>query len=93
MEKRRFFCIADDGQDLTGFVVHAYSREQIEKIFGLPNPDWVQIFEDDFEDNDIYKSMVKDHLDQLTFDVDTPTGPLEYYMRKNGLISEKPANE
>lgn len=88
MKKKRYFCVADDGQDVTGFVVHAYSQEQIKKTFRMPNPDWISIFEDDFEDHEIYRTRVKDHLDKLTFDVDEPSGPLEYYMRLNGVIPE-----
>ena len=74
-------------------MVYAYSREQIEKIFGLPNPNWVKIYEKDYEDHEIYQTRVKDHLENLTFDVDNPTGALEYYMRKNGLISEGSGSE
>ena len=87
LEKRSYFCISDDGHSETGFVVLAYSREQIESIFYSPNTKWVTVFESGFEEHEVYKTRVKPYLDKLTFDVDSPTGPLEYYMRKNGIAS------
>lgn len=82
MEKHDFFIITDDGSSVNGFIIRAYSREQIERIFGLPKCNWVTIFESDYEDNEIFLSRVKDNLGALTFDVDNPTGMLEYYMHR-----------
>ncbi|HNP62852.1 MAG TPA: hypothetical protein PKH39_02900 [Woeseiaceae bacterium] len=92
MKKHDFFIVSDDGSSINGFIIKAYSRQQIQQIFGDPNSNWISIFESNYDDHEIYVTRVKDNLEALTFDVDRPTGMLEYYMQKNKVIFAGSAN-
>ncbi len=84
--KKNFFILVDDGQSQNGFMVSAYSREQINQIFDLPQSKWITVIESGFEDHQIYELQMKHSGAVVTFDVDNPTGPLEFYMQRNKVI-------
>ena len=84
--KHSFFILVDDGSSQNGILVRAYSREQINQIFDLPRSKWITVMESGFEDHPLYELQMKHSGAVLTFDVDNPTGPLEYYMQKNKVM-------
>jgi hypothetical protein len=87
--KRDFFILVDYGAGGTGYVVRAYSRKQIDEIFDLPKSKWIQVLEEGFENHPIYKAQAGNSGAPLTYDVDSPAGPLKTYMESNGILSIK----
>lgn len=85
--KRDFFILVDYGSGGTGYVVRAYSRQQIDEIFNLPKSNWIQVLEEGFEDHPIYKAQISNSGSPLSYDVDSPTGPLKVYMESSGILT------
>ena len=86
MKKNYFIIDEADGRTQNACLVRAYSREQINQIFDLPRSKWITVMESGFEDHPLYELQMKHSGAVLTFDVDNPTGPLEFYMQRNKVI-------
>lgn len=87
-EKHRFWITEDYGMGGTGFIVMAYSREQIDRIFDLPrcSGDYEVWEEGSFEESPLYRRHKEQGYPFVTYDVDYPTGGLKATMIRNKVI-------
>lgn len=87
-EKHRFWITVDYGTGGTGYIVMAYSREQIDRIFDLPRCSGTYKVWDEgsFEESPLYRYDKEQGYPFVTYDVDYPTGALKATMIRNKVI-------
>lgn len=84
--KKPFYVTVDCDTSGVGFIVMAYSREQVDRIFGLPQLSGMfEVFED-FDEHPLYRFDMDLKGRVTTYDVDNPKGTLLHYMVKNKVI-------
>ena len=87
-EKHRFWITVDYGMGGTGYIVMAYSRKQIDRIFDLPRCSGnYEVWEEgSFEESSLYRRHKEQGYPFVTYDVDYPTGGLKATMIRNKVI-------
>ena len=89
--KKPFFITVDYGTGGTCFMVYAYSRQQIDRIFDQPKSKWIGVYEEgEFEQAPLYRFHNEHGLPFPHYDVDKPTEALKDYMIRNKVEIPEP---
>ena len=84
--KRPFYVTVDCDTSGVGFIVMAYSREQVDRIFNLPRLSGMYEVFEDFDEHPLYRFSMDLNGRVTTYDVDNPTGSLLHSMIENKIV-------